>query len=266
MRSRLPVRGFTIVELLIVIVVIGILATIGIVAYSGMQKRASETAMLSDLENASAIMEKAAIESPEGLFPNNVPDVVIKSPDVSLTAVSSDGIYYWGLSEVQNGVLFKKMCDDLVAEGYGVGTNNAGTTERYISGCNVYNKDRLQVNSSWNGRDAVIPVSSSHLPNVVASINYNDSWRPGRDAVEKKFYQEWNDRFLRLGGRYPVTIFWDGTWCKPGQSWCTAYDPLPTPSSTDRGKGYCIEATNMKYPDLHWYLDSETTTATQGRC
>lgn len=41
--------GFTIVELLIVIVVIGILAAIVIVAYQGVTKRANDTAVRSDL-------------------------------------------------------------------------------------------------------------------------------------------------------------------------------------------------------------------------
>jgi prepilin-type N-terminal cleavage/methylation domain-containing protein len=42
-------KGFTIVELLIVIVVIGILAAITIVAYNGTQKRARDTARAQDI-------------------------------------------------------------------------------------------------------------------------------------------------------------------------------------------------------------------------
>ena len=54
-------RGFTIVELLIVIVVIGILAAITIVAFNGVQKRASAAAVQSELsQNAKAIMATAA--------------------------------------------------------------------------------------------------------------------------------------------------------------------------------------------------------------
>lgn len=44
--------GFTIVELLIVIVVIAILAAITIVAYTGIQNRAAGTVLQSDLRQA----------------------------------------------------------------------------------------------------------------------------------------------------------------------------------------------------------------------
>jgi uncharacterized protein (TIGR02145 family)/prepilin-type N-terminal cleavage/methylation domain-containing protein len=46
-------RGFTIVELLIVIVVIGILATITIVSYTGINQKATAASQQSDLKNAS---------------------------------------------------------------------------------------------------------------------------------------------------------------------------------------------------------------------
>ena len=47
-------KGFTIVELLIVIVVIGILAAISIVTYSGIRNKANDTTIQSDLRNTQA--------------------------------------------------------------------------------------------------------------------------------------------------------------------------------------------------------------------
>ena len=60
-------RGFTIVELLIVIVVIAILASISIVAYSGVQSRANDT----KLRAAATLFEKAILlfNSNTGLQP-----------------------------------------------------------------------------------------------------------------------------------------------------------------------------------------------------
>ena len=52
--NKLNVKGFTIVELLIVIVIIGILATIGFVAFSGAQNKAKKsdaTASLSQVKS-----------------------------------------------------------------------------------------------------------------------------------------------------------------------------------------------------------------------
>jgi prepilin-type N-terminal cleavage/methylation domain-containing protein len=61
-------RGFTIVELLIVIVVIGILAAITIVAFNGVQQRARNTQYKTD---ASTIVKKAeALNADTGAYPD----------------------------------------------------------------------------------------------------------------------------------------------------------------------------------------------------
>lgn len=62
-------RGFTIIELLVVIVVIGILASIGIVSYGGISDRAIITSLQSDLTNASDQLVIDQAHSSAGTFP-----------------------------------------------------------------------------------------------------------------------------------------------------------------------------------------------------
>jgi len=64
-------RGFTIVELLIVIVVIGILAAIVIVAFNGVQNRAYATSVKSDLATLAKRIEAAKIDSPTEVYPTS---------------------------------------------------------------------------------------------------------------------------------------------------------------------------------------------------
>jgi len=61
-------RGFTIVELLIVIVVIGILAAITIVAYNGIQKRARDTSRTTEISSLMKAIELYRIDN--GVYPN----------------------------------------------------------------------------------------------------------------------------------------------------------------------------------------------------
>ena len=62
-------QGFTIVELLIVIVVIAILASITIVSYNGITKRAKDSAIQSALSQATQKLELAKINDEGGVYP-----------------------------------------------------------------------------------------------------------------------------------------------------------------------------------------------------
>lgn len=67
-------NGFTIVELLVVIVVIGILAAITVVSYVGITKKANAAVLQSDLSNSASKLKMFYAEN--GIYPtaNNCPN------------------------------------------------------------------------------------------------------------------------------------------------------------------------------------------------
>lgn len=77
-------RGFTIVELLIVIVVIGILAAIIIVAYNGITNNARNNAWRSDAQNLAKIAE--IVNTEEGSYPTGANTAALE------TSFNSSGV------------------------------------------------------------------------------------------------------------------------------------------------------------------------------
>jgi len=69
-RASAP-KGFTIVELLIVIVVIGILAGITIISYNGVTNRANDVAVQSDLRNFAEIVGASTATSGITTYPSD---------------------------------------------------------------------------------------------------------------------------------------------------------------------------------------------------
>jgi len=84
-------RGFTIVELLIVIVVIGILAAITIVAYNGIQQRATVASLNSDLDNASKTIKLFQVDN--SAFPATI-NCAIPDSTTNKCVKSSNGTTY----------------------------------------------------------------------------------------------------------------------------------------------------------------------------
>jgi len=64
--------AFTIVELLVVIVVIGILATLTFISYTGIQSKATVASLMSDLDNASRLLSMDQVIN--GIYPATLAD------------------------------------------------------------------------------------------------------------------------------------------------------------------------------------------------
>ncbi|MBP9667494.1 prepilin-type N-terminal cleavage/methylation domain-containing protein [Candidatus Saccharibacteria bacterium] len=76
-------KGFTIVELLAVVVVLSILATIVAISYSGWQQRLATNEAKADLLSAKSYMESSRNTSASGLYPASVS--ITSSPKITIT-------------------------------------------------------------------------------------------------------------------------------------------------------------------------------------
>lgn len=251
--------GFTIVELLIVIVVIAILAAITIVAFNGVQARVRVATLQNDLAATSRLM--AATHADTGAYPGVLPPDVQPSKDVRLELITTQGGYS-NLSPVQNGVLFQAVCQSLINEGYGSGVNNGGGTEHYITGCHVYNRGWMQING-WSAHNFTAPISSSSVYDWYNANVATEAWRPNKKQIFLDFATELSQRFSASGGTFPVASFWD--------SWANSTnggqlrEELPAPSTETSDTTFCIEATHAALENTTWHV-KENGKPTAGAC
>lgn len=81
-------QGFTIVELLIVVVVIAILAAISVVAFTGIQDRAIASTVKQDLSNFAKKMDVARIDLGDDLYP--------AAPTANMGLAATKSVYQTG--------------------------------------------------------------------------------------------------------------------------------------------------------------------------
>ena len=100
--------AFTIVELLVVIVVIGILATITIVSYTGISNRAITASVVSDLDNTLKQFKLFQIDNsgyPTGIELNCNTPVISTNKCIKLSGSNTLGVYY-----VNNSITPQTFC------------------------------------------------------------------------------------------------------------------------------------------------------------
>jgi prepilin-type N-terminal cleavage/methylation domain-containing protein len=147
--------GFTIVELLIVIVVIAILATISIVAYNGVQDRAIATAVKADLATFAKKIELARVDSSDGGYPAAPTQAM--GIEVSKSNYQTNGRSNWYYCASADHTNYALGVVDSKNRGYYQssvsGIQDGGTGVGAVNTCNIVRPDGIgyTIGYNWNG-------------------------------------------------------------------------------------------------------------------
>ena len=259
-RSR---GGFTVVELVIVIVIIAVLAALTTVVYNGIQRRAAVSTVESALSDVNK--EVIAEELRTDRVPEDIPATAGRDEGVELTFQSISNVHYSNLSEVQNGVLFQSVCEELTQDPQysTIHARSGGGTSSVVMECDhSISRGRLDV-SAWTSTEWPTPVLKSQIESYIASVPY-DSWWIDKQDVVRGFYGALISRFESRGGSWPITSFWD-PWANPGNGGVQK-EELPPPDPPMMGLRYCIEATHIDYEDIKLIVTSEDSSIRPGEC
>lgn len=164
-------KGFTIVELLIVIVVIGILAAITIVAYNGVQGRANNTAVQNDLRNVAQQLELYYLKN--DFYPRNYGDLNSASSELQIkVAKNSYGKHYSNGTGYYN-FLYCSPSNSSGSTYAMVARSTSGDTFKYTpeSGVSTYT-------GAWTGSVAMCAELGVTISNTSRDWLYdNGNWR-----------------------------------------------------------------------------------------
>ncbi len=174
-------HGFTIVELLVVIVVIGILAAITIVSYTGITQKANLAAMQSDLSSISQRLKMYYTlysSYPTALDANNCPTAPTADTNYCIKLTSNNTLSYNGSASQFSAV----EANSAGTTYYKVTDNSAPTaTTSLDSGLVAYynfNNDTgtTAVDSSGNGYNGTISAAATHISDGMGQgIDFNTS-------------------------------------------------------------------------------------------
>lgn len=151
-------HGFTIIELLVVIVVIGVLAAITIVSYTGISQRAISSSLQSDLDNASRQLKLFQIDNSnypatiDCTIPNSATNKCIKSSNGTTLYYSTNNTSVpqtFNITAI-NGVQVYNISQD--------GTAILGGKNLLV------NSQNLQTTPNWAGAGTAVKMNDETIP------------------------------------------------------------------------------------------------------
>ena len=157
-------RGFTIIELLIVIVIIGILVAITAVAYNGVTKQAKEATAKSDLKQASTQLEIDRTKSSNNQYPSTTSG--LKSSSGTFLEITSTGSTYCLSAIIPSSISFHITNTNTAPQpGVCSGHLPADTPTELANNTPIQDVNRLQCNA--------LPIYTGSNPAAIRTVTDN---------------------------------------------------------------------------------------------
>lgn len=235
--TRSFTRGFTLTELLLVVVVIAILTLIGVITYQGVQRRSSEGVVTQTA--ADALKNLQVYYAFNRSYPSNVADTEYRPPlsaAVTLYTNTPQLPVYSVLTPDQNAQLFINACNGFmpITEG----------STNYNTAC-VYNGNNAHIKGTVSSNVIL------HGP-VIDEAEFKLTCGSSCDEVQQKIIAI----FKAQGGSFPLTVPKNGS-------------TLPAPTSmstTGPATRFCLEARSATFDDLVYHASSESQKLDKGPC
>lgn len=160
-----PSRGFTIVELLIVIVVIAILAAITVVAFNGVQQRARATTAQSELAAVAKKLEMHKIDN--GTYPSASNNAAWKDYIAQATGQVTEAKNYI-ICRSPDGSQYAFIAWKPVTS-----VVNPPVGEKFYF---IDSKNGTVQTSTWNGQGSFGTVSNAACANIGFPVNNSGVW------------------------------------------------------------------------------------------
>lgn len=230
-------RGFTLVELLIVIVVIAILAGVALVSYTPFQIRSAKAATQAETKQARSKLE--LFNGLERDYPPNLAGVEYSAPNTVVMTLYTNAPTtreFMDLSTDQNAQLFLNACNANMPVVSGDSTFN---TSCAFAGNNIHVKGQVASNIVYLGPEV-------DKEDII--LECGSACDAARDSMINQFEAQ--------GGTWPITV--------PKKQ--VTLPDVWVDASYGKATKYCLESRYALYNDVVYHTVSGTSDIVEGPC
>lgn len=230
-------HGFTIVEILIVVTIIAILATVSIITFANMRWRSVDALVKNTASDAQKALQTYGVFN-QKTYPSNIAGTEYAPPlDVALALYTNAAQIpvYTNLTPDQNAQLFLNSCNGFMPVTDGVSTYNESCS---YAGQNLHVKGTVSTNIVMQGPT----ISQSDF-----QLSCGSACDTAVDSIVSTFIAE--------GGTFPIVVPSRGSTL-----------PQPTMTTTGVATNYCLEARSPLFSDIVYHATQNAANPAEGPC